>query len=60
MASHPHPVQVRLSDAGNRWIEDLRTGYDVTRADVVRACMAVAAKHRIEVTTYLQTLKETH
>ena len=57
MYAKRHPLQVRLSDSGHRWIEELRREHDVTAADVMRAALAVAARHRDEVRTHLRTMK---
>lgn len=52
-ASRPNNVPVRLSDKGLEWVDKTKREYDVTRSDVIREALAVAAKHPDEMRSRL-------
>jgi hypothetical protein len=54
--ARPHNVPVRLSESGFEWVEALRKEFDLSRADVIRESLVVAANHRAQVETRLADL----
>lgn len=54
----PHPVPLRLSSAGLDWLDARRRLFGVTRSDVLRECIAVAAQHPKELDERLRKIGE--
>lgn len=52
----PYNIQVRLGEDGHAWLQRLRREYDLTRSDVAREAMAVAAKHEKELRARLDEI----
>lgn len=55
-SARPHNVPVRLSQTGMEWVDETRREHDVTRSDVIREALAVAAQHPEELSTRLKTI----
>lgn len=49
-----HVTTVRLGERGLAWLEELRWDLRVPRADVIRACFAVARRHETEVRKWIE------
>lgn len=58
VTKRPHTVPVRLSQAGFDAVEKARTEHDVSRADVLRAALAVASSHSEEMGRRLARIKQ--
>lgn len=53
--SRPKVVATRFTDRGYEWIKEV-AGRDITMADVIRECVAVAAQHEDELKRRLNLL----
>lgn len=49
---------IRLSEDAYERLDELATKHGVFRSDVIRACLAVALRHRDELGTILKNMKE--
>ncbi len=52
------PVAARITPAADALISELATEHQVNRADVFRAMLSVASRHRDEIAAKLNDMKE--
>lgn len=48
---------VRVSENGLRWVDEVRRRHDVSRSDVIREALALAARHSDEFDRRLAKIK---